>query len=502
MGDGGDLSELTILDPACGDGVFVEQAASELKNRHRSLGARGRIYGVDIDADAVAAAEARLQNLASSGRFDGEVVLRQGDALVETPLATGAGAPPLDWQASFPEVFCRGGFDAIVGNPPYVNVRILSQSGGSSLKEYFKQQYACAHRAYDLYVLFIERAYHLLRPGGVCGLIVPNKVAEMEYAERCRELLLEKTTLLEIVDVSRLKLFAGASVYPYVLIWRKAQATVDHCLHVRRVQSAVEPIDATPIARIPQRELSAKNGFELHGRLDVESRVRTAPLRDRATLSSGTTGFAASQLAKEVVEREQLTRGAYHDFIVSGNIDRFSIRKGDVRFMKRQFRRPAVPMDAAVLSPRKRELFRQPKIVVAGMTQRLEAAWDQGGLALGVQVYAVAEFQDDPYYLLGLLNSKLMSYLFRMRFHAKRLSGGYFAVNKRQLEQLPIRLAERGALPEQHEISELVRRMSKLRPGRRCGAEGTHIDGAIDQLVYRIYSISADEVAAIEDEVS
>src|SRR5207253_3534865 len=97
-----------------------------------------------------------------------------------------------------------------------------------------------------------------------------------------------------------------------------------------------------------------------------------------------------------------------------------------------------LPLIIPELTTAKRRLFAAPKIVIAGMSRRLEAAWDGRGLALGVQVFAASEWKLDPFYLLALLNSKLLSYLFATRYAAKRLSGGYLAINKGQLARLQI----------------------------------------------------------------
>ena len=93
-----------------------------------------------------------------------------------------------DWKDRFPQVFTgdNPGFDAVIGNPPYLNIRLLTQVQRESVKDYFKSYYVCAHRGYDLYVLFIERALWCLSERGYFGMIVPNKVATLDYALKCR----------------------------------------------------------------------------------------------------------------------------------------------------------------------------------------------------------------------------------------------------------------------------------------------------------------------------
>jgi adenine-specific DNA-methyltransferase len=212
-------------------------------------------------------------------------------------------------------------------------------------------------------------------------------------------------------------------------------------------------------------------------------------------------------------ERTEVKRGEHFEFIVSGNIDRYSIALGNVRFIHRQFNRPVLPANLRQLTESKRRLFRQRKLVLAGMTKRLEAAWDaQGGLALGVSVYAATEMLDNPLYLLGVLNSKLLSYLFRIRFQAKRLAGGFLAINKGQLAKLPIRVIDFAVAEDKRRhdrIVALAQQMSTLLSQPRDGGHAAltverqiaSIDTEIDRLVYSLYALTEDEVQTIETSV-
>src|SRR5439155_11554683 len=120
---------------------------------------------------------------------------------------------------------------------------------------------------------------------------------------------------------------------------------------------------------------------------------------------------------------------------------------------------------------------------------RLEAAWDDRGLALGVQVFAASEFSLDPFYLLALLNSKLLSYLFATRYAAKRLSGGYLAINKGQLARLPFRTIS----ARSGDDARRDRRLRELATTWNASHEAE-----IDQLIYRLYHLSNDETACVE----
>jgi SAM-dependent methyltransferase len=488
-----------ILDPACGKGVFLCEAFKLLLKRQRDSGSDvaavdllSQIWGVDIDHGAVRVAIEGLAELAGGTTSDAEPQIAWGDALVSRRFSRQGGAPALRWGKRFPRPIERGGFDIIVGNPPYLNIRRLARSS-PHLRSYLRENFQCARGAFDLYILFLEQAYRLLRPGGVCGMIVPNKIATMDYALACRRLLLKETTLLQITDVSHLKLFHQASVYPHILLWRKEPAASRHQISVRVPKSVAALATTNDMHRVLQRSMDPERGLTWRGELDVESRVRTCELQERCRLHSGTTGFVARQLADELFDGKAAPPNNYFEFIVSGNIDRYKIELGNVRFMKRVFQRPRLLATSPRLSERKRDLFRSSKIVIAGMTRRLEAAWDPGGLSLGVQVFAASEIQVEPRFLLGILNSKFLSYLFRLRFQAKRLAGDYLAINLGQLARLPISIVDQ---QQTQRLGELVgRRLSLAEEARH---DVNRIENEIDQLVYQCYELTSREIAQVE----
>jgi adenine-specific DNA-methyltransferase len=453
---------LRILDPSCGAGAFLLEAQAQIP--HCTL------VGIDLDPTAIATAT-RVLN--------------------PTPTPTLAPAPLQLLSADFlSSSFSPPPFDLILGNPPYVNIRELAKSTSTAYRHELRQRFKSARGNFDLYVLFLERALELLKPGGVCGMIIPNKWSGLDYARPLRELLLEKTTLHDIVDMSGISVFAEAEVYPQILIFQKTTPQKSHAVRVREVHSAAELFhDPSQDRRLPQVLLSPKS-ISLHRTLDVESRVPTEPLGQRTRLHSGASGYTAGHIAELLQEagEEVSSERRLHPFIVSGNIDRYSIRLGNVRYMQRKLRQPLLDLNSDSLSPLKKELYANPKIVIAGMSRRLEAAYDEQGLALGVQVYAAVEPLDNPYYLLGLLNSRLMSFLFRERFAAKKLAGGYLAMNKGQLEQLPIRVVEKGEEGITAQLAKLARQAGSL----------PHIDREIDELVYQLYRLTAAEICQVD----
>ncbi len=451
-----------VLDPACGAGEFALQALERLQAQFGIEAARRSVFAIDVNPQAAAATRRRLKGI--------DAAFPEANVSVADTLCSDNLAP--------------GSFDAIIGNPPYVNIRQLAKSRSRADIERLKERYLSARGNFDLYVLFIERAIELLKPGGSCGLIVPGKWATLDYAKPCRELLLSQTTIEHVVDLSDARAFVGASVFPHVLVFRKRRAAANHVV-------SFGCFGQTDITSTRQRSLAAA-AIHLTRTVDVESRVSTRPLDEVAKLACGTAGYAAAKIAGRLCDAKAWTSDDAQaaDFITSGNIDRYAIHLGNVRYLNRSYARPSLPLDIPELTPAKRRLFHSPKIVIAGMSRRLEAAWDARGVALGVQVFAASECKLEPFYLLALLNSKLLSYLFATRFAAKRLSGGYLAINKGQLARLPIAVAD----AKDRSARQASRRLSELAAGWR-----TDVDAEIDHHVYELYQVTDAEIDRVEE---
>ena len=207
-----EILDLRVADIACGAGVFLVAAARYLADRlvqARALeGVAERydtalreviahcLYGVDIDPMAVWLCRASLWLLArdataSPSFMDGRI--RCGDALVglvhpgerSTVEESAPGDRPLHWVWEFPEIVVdRGGFDAVVGNPPFVAGSDITGAMGTRRREWIVRHVAGGRRGNaDLAAYFFLRAHQLLRPGGSLGLLATNTIAQGDTRE-------------------------------------------------------------------------------------------------------------------------------------------------------------------------------------------------------------------------------------------------------------------------------------------------------------------------------
>ena len=272
-----EASKLKILDPACGSGSFLLGAYQYLLDWHRQqyekdgpekhkkvlyqgpgggwrLTASERrrvllsnIFGVDIDSQAVEVTKLSLllkvlegeteQSLTSQLRMFHERALpdlgsniKCGNSLVGSDYELGQQMGLLDeegmyrinvfdWAGKdgFRDIMRGGGFDAVIGNPPYVRQESLAE-----LKDYMQTHYKSYQSTADLYVYFMEKALRLLRAGGSFSFIVSSSFLKTAYAEQLRQFITQNAAVIRIVDFGGLSLFAKAKdVYVSIPLLRK-----------------------------------------------------------------------------------------------------------------------------------------------------------------------------------------------------------------------------------------------------------------------------------------
>jgi len=230
------LKNLRILDPACGSGAFLIEtfdqlhALYEISNArleelrgHRSLFDPDRqilqhnLYGVDLNPEAIEICQLSLWIKTATY---GEALtsldhsIREGNSVVSDPAVH---PKAFDWQAAFPEVFAQGGFDVVVGNPPYVRQELLTP-----FKPWLEKNYESYHGKADLYVYFYELGLRVLKPGGLLSYIVTNKWMKAGYGEPLRRFFSEKSWIKSVVDFGHAKqIFEEADVFPCIIVAEK-----------------------------------------------------------------------------------------------------------------------------------------------------------------------------------------------------------------------------------------------------------------------------------------
>jgi len=521
-----------VLDMACGSGSFLieafdaldrylagvrgQDAASVAGDVHdfarRMEILTGNLYGVDLDPQAVEIA--RLNLLLKAVNQRGELPeltnIRRGNSLISgTPEELEAAfgpdwrdKQPFDWEEQFPDIMERGGFDVIVGNPPYVNVYNLPQ--GDS--DYYRHHYESFKNKCDLYGFFLERAVDLLRTGGLLGFITSRTWFSISSFSRLRRLILDKTEVLRLATVPS-DTFPDATVETVILILRKVQhpnpESVTGVYHFD--EDVVEFVKVNEVPRVAFAD-HPQQIFNLDWQQEVELvftklNAKAVKLGDVASFSLGikpgrTAKFVRSR--RETEDDRPIVRGRdiYPYLIVPGQEWIWYVPE-EIKMIH-----GARPRDPAAFD-------RQEKIVLREISPgAIIAAYDQDRL-FPLDTVNVVFTDESPYslkYLLGLLNSTLINWWYGHQF-----TGLHVKLN--QLTLVPIRRIDFDD-PEdvaQHDrmvgmVEEMLRLQKEHAEAEALKEDRRHdlarrierLDGQIDGLVYELYGLTEEEVGVVE----
>lgn len=256
------LKSLRIVDPACGSGVFLIMAFDFMKAELTRVNDKikdllpkaehfgdlldyvpdseiltDNLFGVDVNEESIEITKLSLWiKTARRGKVLDSLSgsIRVGDSLIED-----SNFAYLDhaftWETAFPGVFAEGGFDVVLGNPPYVRMEFLKL-----LKPYLEKRYEVVSDRADLYCYFYERGLRLLKPGGRLGYISSNTFFKTGSGKPLREYLLREATIESVVDFGDLQVFEGVTTYPAILTMKRGVAPKGHELRFWKVDALPE----------------------------------------------------------------------------------------------------------------------------------------------------------------------------------------------------------------------------------------------------------------------
>jgi type I restriction-modification system DNA methylase subunit len=241
------LLQITICDPACGSGAFLNQALEFLIAEHRYIDElqaklfgdamilsevensilENNLFGVDINEESVEIAKLSLWlRTAQKGRkltiLNNNI--KCGNSLIDDPNV--AGDKAFNWQNEFPKIFQKGGFDVVIGNPPYVFTRtgeFMEESKNYILDYVLENSISTTSKGLNiqkgkinLFAIFIIKAIEILNEKGLQSFIIPNNILRATPYEAIRKYLLEKSAINEIVDLGK-DVFSDATVSTVIM---------------------------------------------------------------------------------------------------------------------------------------------------------------------------------------------------------------------------------------------------------------------------------------------
>lgn len=384
---------------------------------------------------------------------------------------------PFEWRFEFPEVLNENGdfigFDLVVGNPPYISTLDLSKSNTQS-KDIYRKTYPNISGLYDIYLLFVLLGLKLMAKNGCFAWIIPNKFLVAKYAKNTLDMLIKEKLLGHCIDVSNVNTFDNASVYPIIVLGGN---------NAKFERFFIEMQDDLLAQNLKQIKFIDWDRFKTFAEFGLK-------------IQSGLAGFQAQSIVEFLSNASDKKENSI-PFAVSGSIDRYLINTNLVKYMKHTYKNPQIAPNNAV-STEKWKFWCNEKIVIAGMTKQLEACYIKTPLAIGVGIYAIYDFMGlNPLLILGILNSKFMNYVFTHKFKDKHLAGGYLGINKNNLETLPIFEFSDKSKNLINEVVNLVNQILEIKK-ENSQTDTTKIEKDIDNLIYKLYNLDANEIKIIE----
>jgi len=459
-----------------------------------------------------------------------------------------------DWHRAFPEVFkvgassaealAKSGFDAVIGNPPYVRQELLGDQ-----KEYFKAHYKVYHGMADLYAYFFERGLGILGKDGLFGIIVANKWMRAKYGEPLRTWLKQKP-IRQIIDFGDLPVFQQATTYPCIFIaGGEAESTFR--------STEVKTLDFTSLAEYHEdnrkqisRESLNPSGWQLvddaETTLLAKLQENSIPLGEyvkgkiyRGVLTGLNEAFVIDQATKDrLITEDPRSAEVIKPFLAGRDIKRYQQPVSDkyLIFFPKGFTNekyqgkhawgwlqenyPAISKHLIpyFYAAQKRwdkgdywwelracdyyDEFEKPKIMLPDIALMMQATYDDKGFYCVNTAYIIPI---DDKLILAILNSKVTHFYYSRITSSIR--GGYMRFIRQYLETIPIPTVFNTSTGQILKIADNVLNLknqinsSSLTTDRQQLQRAIdHAERRIDELVYELYGLSEEEVAIIEHE--
>lgn len=406
--------------------------------------------------------------------------------------------PYFAWMLEFIEVYIENdGFDIVIGNPPYVDSEhMVKNKGLLQTRELCNKIYDSAKGNWDLFIVFIELGYKNLNNTGNISFIIPNKIIASNYAKAIRNIMSDNS-LIEIRDYSNVNVFKEASVYPITFISNKKDNNMFENIRMIRMKNMLDIEWKNEIKRETFKmnenwdNFLAKNprANNIINRIILNNKK----LQDIAKVKGAATVSESYLIKEKLYENKNFLNKIEFKFINTGTIDRYNITWGDgkTQYIKHAYYQPVISkIDLKNIAPKRYEESLKEKIIIGGMTKILECYYDNGECLAGKSTTIVFDSSVNLKYLIGILNSKLMTRFYQIYFNSLSLAGGFYRIGAPQIKELPIAKASK---MQEDRIIKLVDYLLINPTDSRAQEE-------LDKVVYLIYEIGEDEIKILEEE--
>jgi len=520
-----DLSKIKVLDPACGSGSFLMKAFDYLVTLDRKKNKdsdqmkldtsgvsvtygrkieilKNNIFGVDLDPKAVEIAQLNLLLKAAEKKHRLPTLqenIKVGNSLIDDPAVS---PRAFKWEEQFKEIISEGGFDVVVGNPPW-GAQITENE-----KKHYTSSYESIKREIETQLLFIEKALKLTKEHGYIGFIVPNTWMYLFSTEILRHKVLDECEIVSIIELTKYIFADAPDIVPVMVIFKKNKS------EQQRRRNIIKTFSFSDRISVNQQDILACK-FNKVNQSDI--------LRSHAYIfNPNLTPTVSNLLTKLCKETNKLSNLAKTNYgIKTGDNDKYlAEEKKNKNFQKclksKEIGRYSIDWNnlwlnyGTHLAGYRKESLEVPKIIIQyirklSMKRRLICAIDQSGEYYPLNNYSYVTGNERTLkYLLAVLNSKLINFYFANTFIDYNIKPTY-------IDLLPIKVILE---PQQQPLIKLVDKMLSLNKRlnelkdkstdekAKIEAEIKKTDQEIDELVYKLYGITEAEKKIIEESLN
>jgi type I restriction-modification system DNA methylase subunit len=527
------------------------------------------IFGVDIDREAteVAILSLYLKILEDGLEDDGYLFLKGkvlpdmtnnikcGNSLISredlfsSNMFGTTDIKAFDWEREFP----FGGFDCVIGNPPYIRIQEMQKWAKEEVELYKKIYKSGSKGNFDIYILFIEKGLNLLSENGLTGFILPHKFLNSSYGEGIRDILSKGKNLSKIVHFGDIQIFEGATTYTCLLFLSKSMQRETHFYKVNHIEEWIKE-EKSDTGIFQNEKLTEKEwNFQIGKNAGLFQKLDDFPtkLLDVTDLfvglqTDGDSIFILEQVEVESdivkcfskeTEKEHLFENSHLKYLIKGsvNIKRYGLENLSKRLifpyftegskshlLKQSDYKEYFPLTWDYLESNKKKLvtrnkgqmgnewygyvykknhtkFDQKKLIVPSIAMQASFAYDSkgeyyfvgsGGGGGGGYGITIKEGVPISYeYLLGLLNSRLLDSY--LQSYSSPFRGGYFAYNRQYIEKLPIYIPDPSE-KEKFIITQKIEEFVKqILEFRKKGNtdDAEFLEKKIDEMVEKLYVV-------------
>jgi adenine-specific DNA-methyltransferase len=535
-----EVANIKIVDPACGSGSFLLGAYQFLLTWHLNYYLKNpkeakknnaltptnilttsekkkillnNIFGVDIDTNAVEVTKLSLLLKCMEGEtgasiehqkkvFNDRVLptldsnIQSGNSLIdidyyENQMDFGEERKikPFSWKKAFPSVFKNGGFDAVIGNPPYLSTK----RGFAEKKEintYFKNNYKVASGQFDAYTIFTEKAIKLLSKTGFWGFIIPKPILTNENMTVVRNIILNSGSIVNIGDFDRP--FPDANVEAVVICQSIAknknnEISIYNYLNQSNTIVNQRTFDTTP-----------NNSFVVNNNVETELLLKKIE-KDKILFGKLTTALLRGIEAgkkDECIFNYKKNKNC-KPFLRGQDVSRYNIDRNNL----------FVEVDAINSTKfKKASLYETKKLMIRRVGSELQATMDKDFYWNLNTIYNVQLIESNYEFMLGVFNSKLISFWFKRKFVFEDKLFPYVRVS--QLETIPFPKITKETQKSQDQIVVCVEQLLLLYKelqGVSLESKQAFIknkiafnEDKINTLVYKLYELTDEEIHMIE----